>query len=114
VEYRQIGKDGRLHLFAMALVSKGFFFPTYLRTGRTSCTSVQCSQAGEPSRDRERSKAQQIEMESISHTTWGLWGGERKDHKKGNPEGCQQTTNFWVPSSLKEFLAFTFTFLFLQ
>jgi hypothetical protein len=47
--------------------------------------------------------------ESISHTTWKR---EKKDLKKGNPEGHQQTTYFGSPSSLKEFSAFIFTFLF--
>jgi hypothetical protein len=38
--------------------------------------------------------------------------GEIEDFKRGNPRGHQQTTIFWVPSSLEEFLAFTFTFCF--
>jgi hypothetical protein len=55
--------------------------------------------AGDQVKDRERPCAQRVteaqEIQGISHTTWRR--GER-DLKRGNPKGCQQTTDFWVPS----------------
>jgi hypothetical protein len=74
------------------------------------------SQAGDPIWDRERPHGHRvtepghIEMEGISLTPWGR--RERDDLKRGNPGGCQQTTDFQVSSSLEEFPSFTFTFCF--
>jgi hypothetical protein len=54
VEYRQIGKNGRLHVAGMAPATQGLLLPNMAWGWEDPCTSMQHSQVGDPVRDRGR------------------------------------------------------------
>jgi hypothetical protein len=109
------GIDGEIQAGKMvgSMWCQSFFFPTYTGTGRTPALLCSAHRWGF---NQEKGKITRTKGDK-SKLIWRVYPTppgwrERKDVRKGNPEGGQQTTNFWVPCSLKEFPTFTFTFCF--